>query len=262
MLDQITPIILTFNEEANIQRTLSSLAWAKEVLVIDSFSSDATLEICRKSSNVSVIQRKFDDFASQCNFALEQNISTDWVLSMDADYVISETLIKEIFNQKPDTKTKAYQISFDYLIDGKKLRASLYPPRVALYRKSSAYYLQDGHAHKVKIDGEFIENNTEDSIKRLKAKIQHDDRKPYTRWLNSQSKYAAQEVIKLNNSPWAELSIQDKMRKLGLAPLLVIPYTLFVRGLIFDGWIGLKYTSQRFIAEFMLQTARLKKLLA
>lgn len=260
MLDQITPIILTFNEEANIRRTLFSVAWAKEVLIIDSYSSDSTLDICAEKPNVRVIQRKFDSFASQCNFALEQSISTEWVLSMDADYVISENLIKEISKQKPDTEIKAYQISFDYLIDGKKLHASLYPPRVALYKKSSACYLQDGHAHKVRINGKSKEDSLDGSIQSLNERIQHDDRKPYARWLSSQSKYAAQEVIKLNDSPWVELSTQDKMRKLGVAPLLVIPYTLFARGLILDGWLGLKYTWQRFVAEHLLQTARLKKL--
>jgi len=260
MLDQITPIILTYNEEANIRRTLQSVRWAKKVLVVDSYSTDSTLEICAKHSNVQIVQRKFDDFANQCNFALEQDIKTEWVLSMDADYIISDGLCSEILSINPSPNTKAFQISFEYLIDGKKLRASLYPPRVALYRIKTAHYHQDGHAHKVMIEGENIEQSLSSPIERLNAKILHDDRKPYSRWLSSQSNYATQEANKLNNLSWKELSPQDISRKLGIAPILVIPYTLFVRGLILDGWLGLKYTYQRFIAEHMLQIARFKKL--
>jgi len=89
MLKQITPIILTFNEAPNIKRTLAALSWAERVLVIDSFSTDDTLEICASFDNVSVLQNHFENFAQQCNFALQQDIHTEWVLSMDADYIVT-----------------------------------------------------------------------------------------------------------------------------------------------------------------------------
>src|SRR4051812_43381171 len=91
----LSVIILTYNEAPNIGRTLERLAWAKEIVVIDSFSTDETLEIVGKFPRTRVIQRKFDTFADQCNFGLEQ-IHTDWVLSLDADYVLSSELIDEI----------------------------------------------------------------------------------------------------------------------------------------------------------------------
>ena len=249
MLNNITPIILTYNEQDNIERTLSALTWAKEVLIIDSFSTDNTLEICKRYSNVRVIQNAFENFAQQCNFALSQTLMTEWVLSMDADYVVTPDLINELSALVPANDITGYRISFEYLINGQALRGSLYPARVCLYRQKSAHYEHDGHAHRVSISGEVIS---------LSAKLQHDDRKPYSRWLSSQKKYAQQEVEKLSASSWAELSWPDRLRRLGIAPLIVLPYTLFIKGLDLNGKQGIEYARQRFIAELELQKARFK----
>jgi len=249
MLKDITPVVLSYNEEANLERTLAALSWANDVLVVDSFSDDASLEICEKFQNVRLIQRRFDDAASQCNFALEQNIQTEWVLSMDADYVVTKELDKEIGALQPPARIHGYEIGFTYLIEGQPLRGSLYPPRTCLYRRGSANYILDGHTQRVQIRGD---------VDKLKCKMLHDDRKPYSRWLHSQHRYAGLEAIKMRNTPWSKLSLQNKVRKLGLAPLLVVPYTLFAKALILDGIAGLRYTGQRFTAEMCLLKARLK----
>jgi len=219
------------------------------VLVIDSHSDDESLSICGEYKNVRVITRTFDNFANQCNFALTQVLHTPWVLSMDADYVVTGELVEELGQLVPDPGINGYRISFQYLIAGKPLRGSLYPARTALYRKDRASYIQDGHAHRVIIDG---------SIGQLSSTIQHDDRKPFKRWLRSQWQYALQEAQKLRIVPWDDLTVADKSRTLCLAPLIVIPYVLLIRGLILDGWPGLVYSGQRFIAELYLQLARLK----
>ena len=82
-LEQVTPLIITYNEEANIRRTLSKLTWANKILVVDSGSTDATLDIAKSSDKVEIIHRPFDDCASQWNFGLE-HVGTAWVLSLDA----------------------------------------------------------------------------------------------------------------------------------------------------------------------------------
>ena len=245
MLNNITPIILTFNEEDNLERTLSPLSWANEVLLIDSGSTDRTLEIAESFSNIRVIHNPFESFSQQCNFALQQDIQTDWVLSMDADYVVPQSLIEELQNLKPGD-ANGYQISFEYLIDGEALRGSLYPPRICLYRHQYARYRQDGHAHKVEVTGR---------IESLESKIQHDDRKPESRWLASQDKYARQEAQKLKSSRWGQLGFADKLRRLGIGPLLVLPYTLLIKGVILDGRPGWKYAMQRLTAEKKLWLA-------
>src|SRR5436190_22300776 len=78
MLDRITPLILTRDEEANIGRTLAQLAWAREVVVVDSLSTDNTIEIARRFANVRVIPRAFDRHDLQWSFGAAQ-IATPWV---------------------------------------------------------------------------------------------------------------------------------------------------------------------------------------
>ena len=72
MLDRITPLILTRDEEANIGRTLAQLAWAREVIVVDSMSTDATVAIARRFPNVRVVERPFDSHAAQWAFGVAQ----------------------------------------------------------------------------------------------------------------------------------------------------------------------------------------------
>src|SRR5215469_1156659 len=101
MIEDITPIVITFNEEANIARTLDRLTWARRIVVIDSGSTDATLEIIRSYPQVEVVHRPFDEFASQCNFGIAQ-VTTNWVLSLDADYELSDVLISELHRLHPE----------------------------------------------------------------------------------------------------------------------------------------------------------------
>ena len=249
MLDQITPIIATFNEAPNIARTLAALTWAKEVLVIDSYSDDDTIRLCSKFNNVRIIYNQYDGPTAQSNFGLAQDIQTPWVMSMDADYVVPIALKTEIAQLVPNGDVQGFEISFEYLINGLPLKGSLYPPRIALYRHQSAHYIQDGHTQRVVING---------LVQSLQNKMQHDDRKPYQRWLKSQRKYAYQEATKLAQTHWKNFSWADRLRYCGIAPLAIIPYTLFVKGLIFNGYRGLEYTWQRLVAECCLQSARLK----
>jgi glycosyltransferase involved in cell wall biosynthesis len=249
MLDQITPIIATYNEAANIERTLSALSWAEKILVIDSYSDDQTLAICATFNNVHVVQNRYEGPTEQSNFGLAQEIKTDWVLSMDADYVVTPALKDELAALTPNNDVKGFEIGFEYVINGQPLKGSLYPPRTSLYRHKSAHYERDGHTQRVKVDG---------LVLKLQQQMQHDDRKSYARWLASQRKYAAQEAKKLSETAWQNLSWPDRLRHLGVAPLAVIPYTLIIKGLALSGIAGLQYTWQRVIAEIYLQIARLQ----
>lgn len=246
MLEQITPVVLTRNEEANIGRTLARLAWARSVIVIDSFSTDSTLSIARSFPNVTIVQRAFDDFAGQLNFGLgNAPISTDWVLVLDADYVLTEDLIAELDRAHPEPDVAGYRCRFRYCIDGSPLRGSLYPPAIVLFRRSRGRYVNDGHAYRVRLNlGKVID---------LLAPIHHDDRKPITRWLASQRRYAAEEAGKLRSCTWSELGWADRCRKIPfLAPFLVLPYCLLVNGCILDGRPGCAYAAQRAVAEFLI----------
>jgi glycosyltransferase involved in cell wall biosynthesis len=242
-LDRITPLILTFNEAPNIRRTLEKLTWAKEIVIVDSFSTDETPDIVKSFPQARVIQRKFDTFASQCNFGLQQ-INTEWVLSLDADFILSDKLNCELQELKPASDVAGYRAKFIYCVRGRPLRASLYPPRTVLYRKALANYHDEGHGHRVQVEGKVIS---------LHGAILHDDRKPLERWFGEQIKYAEREAIYLIEAPNMELKFSDRIRaKIILAPFLIFFYTLLSKGLIFDGWSGWYYVIQRTLAEFML----------
>ena len=102
MLDQITPLILTLDEAPNIGRVLDRLSWAKDIVVVDSFSRDATTDIVRRYPNTRLFQRQFDLHANQWNFGLkETGITTAWVLALDADFVVPEELGAGIERPRP-----------------------------------------------------------------------------------------------------------------------------------------------------------------
>jgi glycosyltransferase involved in cell wall biosynthesis len=103
MLDDITPVILTYNEEQNLDRTLAALEWARDIVIVDSFSTDKTLEIAARFPSVRVFQRAFDIMAQQWTFATQQtNIDTDWILALDADYLLTSDFVDELRQLEPD----------------------------------------------------------------------------------------------------------------------------------------------------------------
>ncbi|MCX6278220.1 MAG: glycosyltransferase family 2 protein [Bacteroidetes bacterium] len=107
--------IIVRNEEKNILRCLRSVKpVADEIVVVDSMSTDQTADICR-SFGCRVFQRKFDGYGTQKQFAVNQ-ATNDWILSLDADEVISEELINELKSIFPSptyqlTNLPAYQLS-------------------------------------------------------------------------------------------------------------------------------------------------------
>lgn len=245
MLDQITPLILTYNEAPNIARAFAGVSWAKEIVVVDSFSDDETVEIARSVPKVRVIQRAFDCHRNQWEFGLkETGISTPWVLALDADYVVTSEFVAELEKLQPDPQTSGYRACFIYCINGKRLRSGIYPPVTVLYRRDSASYIQDGHTQRVAVEG---------TVKELRAPLLHDDRKSLRRWFNSQARYTELEARKLRAAERLELSRADQWRRWRVVvPPAMLLYCLIIRGGVFDGWQGFYYALQRTVAELML----------
>jgi glycosyltransferase involved in cell wall biosynthesis len=243
MLNKITPFIITYNEAPNIDRTLKCLTWAKSIVVIDSFSTDETLEILSSYPQVQVFQRKFDSFATQCNYGLGK-ISSEWVLSLDADYVLTDELIEEIKALPTESDVDSYSVGFKYCVFAKPLRGTLLPPRKVLYKREKAIYQDDGHAHRVWVEGK---------SKMLSGYIYHDDRKPLSRWLWAQDRYMVIEAKKLLETPVSELSWGDRLRRQKIiAPFIILIYCLILKGGLLDGWHGWYYAFQRMLAEILL----------
>ncbi len=241
--DTVTPLLITYNEIQNIERTLAKLDWARRIVVIDSGSTDGTLDVLARDARIEVVHRPFDSFAEQCNFGLT-HIRTDWVLSLDADYELSDAFVTELPGLQPTPDDTGYRAAFIYRIHGHPLRGTLYPPRAVLYRVDGARYENEGHGHRIRLQGR---------VSDLKGAIYHDDRKPLSRWLASQLKYAAREATHLLETPRERLGRVDRIRLMGWpAPILVLGYVLFAKGALLDGRAGWFHAFQRLLAEVLL----------
>src|SRR6185436_12276608 len=165
----------------NIERMLDRLDWARDVVVVDSFSTDETLEILARFPQVRIFQRTFDSFSKQCNFGLkETQIKTEWVLSLDADYLLTQELVDELNGLNPNQNVHGFRARFIYCINGRRIRSGIYPPVTVLFRRSDSTYDDDGHAHRIKVNG---------AVQELEFPILHDDRKSLARWFQSQLRY-------------------------------------------------------------------------
>jgi glycosyltransferase involved in cell wall biosynthesis len=250
----ITALILTYNEEANIARTLSRLDWLPEVVVLDSCSTDATCEIASRHANVRVVRNRFVTLAEQWNFGLERaGISTDWVLALDADYYLTDELIDELKKLDPGS-ADAFRAQFIYCVNGRPLRAGVYPPVTVLFRKAVTHVDQDGHCQRARVAG---------TVQELSGRIRHDDRKSLVRWLTSQAGYMRLEAEKLERAATSELAPIDRLRRLiVVAPPVVLLYCLIVRRGALDGWAGWSYALQRTAAEIILSLTLIERRLA
>lgn len=237
-------LLITKNEDVNIGRVLDKLTWLEKVVIIDSYSTDSTIDIINGYPNVEIVYRKFDTFAGQCNYGLSL-LDSNWVLSLDADYVLTDGFIAEtIANINNPGGAVAFYTKFEFLIFGRQLLSNNTTPRAVLFKKEAGSYFDDGHAHRLKIDG---------ATGNYKSRILHDDRKSLSRWLSSQDGYSLRESEKLLdlNNPGRN-SVLNKIRRTKiLSPFFVFFYCLFVRGLIFSGWAGWYYTMQRTMVEML-----------
>lgn len=245
LLERTGVLILTHNEAPNIARTLDAIAAFPEVVVLDSCSTDETANIVARYPRARVVKRAFDTHARQWNFGLTScGLEREWVLALDADYRVSGELVDEIARLAPSDTVGGYRVAFRYCILGRPLRGTLYPPVIALYRRESAIYIQNGHTQRVSVKGGILD---------LAHRIDHDDRKPLWAWLTAQQKYAKLEAEFLLGTPRNTLHRADRLRLMGWPmPILVFLYTLIAKGCILDGWAGWLYVLQRTVAETML----------
>ena len=244
-LETITPVILTYNEAPNIGRCLTRLDWAVDIVVVDSCSSDGTSDIASQFRNVRLFSHAFKDHASQWLYATRETaIATEWILTLDSDYIVPDDLVREFRTLDIEPDTAGYEVGFRYCVLGRPLPRSIYPPRIVLCRKDRANFYQDGHTQRLAVDG---------GVRRLRSSIDHDDRKSLTRWLAAQNAYARLEREKILSSKRGNLTGADRIRALGFAgPIAVLFHCLFIKGLILQGFCGWFYTYQRVMAELIL----------
>jgi glycosyltransferase involved in cell wall biosynthesis len=160
MTDQmpVSVLILTLNEEVNLQRCIEAVRWSDDIVVLDSHSTDGTVGLAGRLG-ARVYQRAFDDFASQRNDALDKiNFKHDWVLHLDADEVMTDELREEMNIAIRNRRYSAYRIAGKLIFNDKWLRYSgMYPVyQVRLGRKDLLRFRQAGHGQREAIDPDLV----------------------------------------------------------------------------------------------------------
>ncbi len=142
MKEKLSVIIITKNEEKNIVDCLESVKWVDEIVIVDAFSSDSTIEIAKRYTD-KVFQKEWLGFADQKSYALNL-ASNDWVLSLDADERVSEKLKIKLLNLLSDKSElnnfSGYKIKRDNYFLGKKINSCGWNKdyQLRLFKKSVA----------------------------------------------------------------------------------------------------------------------------
>lgn len=176
---KISGLIITYNEEKNINEVLDCFHYCDEIIIVDSFSTDKTIEIAKQNPKVKIHQQTFVDYTKQRNKALEL-ANNDWVLFLDADERTTPELEKEILATIRSKSPKdAYFFLRTFFVEKIKINFSgtQNDKNFRLFRKSKATYNSDKKVHETLIvDGEIgtLKNNllhySFDSYKAFKEK--------------------------------------------------------------------------------------------
>ena len=223
---KITATIITLNEERNIARAIESLRCADEILIVDSGSVDRTVELAQ-NLGARVIEAGWLGYAAQKNRAAEE-AANEWILSLDADEVLSEALEAEILSlKKAGPEFDAYTMPRLARYLGKWIHHSgWYPDRkVRLYRRGKAKWM-----------GDFVHESVvpHGTVGHLKSNILHftcDSLSEHLKTLDRYTTLAAQEVAARNLKP--------PLSKLIVDPPWTFCKTYFVQRGFLDGLEGL-----------------------
>ncbi len=189
----IAVIILTFNEEANIEAALDSVeGWASEVFVVDSYSTDRTVDIAlaHAKEGVKVIQHAFENYSAQWNWALKcLPVTQPWIFKLDADERATEAFRNEVGKRitDPDNKETAFIVHWRLIFMGRRLRFGGWYPNgtIRIWRKGQAYFQQRETAEHIVARGKISE---------IKNPIDHHDKKSLGYWIERHNRYSSMEA--------------------------------------------------------------------
>ncbi|MEK9154614.1 MAG: glycosyltransferase family 2 protein [Patescibacteria group bacterium] len=192
----LSVIILTYNEELNIENCLKNIVnWAEEIFIVDSYSADKTLKIAKKYE-AKIIQHSFENQAQQFNWALDNlEIKNDWILRLDADEYLTEELKNEIIGKLKNTADdiSGFYIKRRVYFMGRWIRHGGYYPiwLLRLFRKNKAkseLRAMDEHIVLLNGKGEKLKNDFID-----------DNKKDLTWWIEKHNNYASREAGEVMN---------------------------------------------------------------
>jgi glycosyltransferase involved in cell wall biosynthesis len=251
-------LIITFNEAKNLRRCLASLQWCDDILVVDSGSTDETLDVAA-SHGARILHHPFENFARQRNLGLDGGeFRNEWVLHLDADEVVTDEFVARLRQLTPPCDIDAYKIPSKTMLFGKWLRyAGMYPTyQVRLGHRDRLRFMQFGHGQREDLPPERVSIFDEPY---LHYTFSHGLRE----WLMKHLRYAEDEarVVVACRSKNFELVSADHRRRLKQAanrlPLTVRPIARFFyiyfgcRGFL-DGARGAFYALALAVYEGMI----------
>jgi glycosyltransferase involved in cell wall biosynthesis len=257
---KVSVLLIAYNEENNLPRFFDALTWCDDIILVDSFSSDRTVEIA-KERGARVLQRAFDNFANQRNYGVENgDPKHDWILHLDADEVVTLELSCALKSLSPTEGIHAYNVPSKTMLHGKWLQYSgMYPTyQVRLGHKKKLRFKQVGHGQR--------EDLNSDSIGKLNEPYLHYNfSHGLANWLQKHVKYAEDEakIVLRGRAPnQASLATRTSRRRTmkmfaNLLPPFTRPFLRFFyiyiwcRGFL-DGTQGILYAFLLTIYEGMI----------
>lgn len=214
-MNQLSVIILTYNEETNVEHTLESVKdWVGEIIIVDSFSTDRTLEICKKYTD-KIYQHPFENHGKQVNWALESIPFThDWIIQLDADEMVTPELSNELCQTLPTLSkeiTGLYAKRRVYFM-GRWIRHGDYYPiwLLRVFRLGKARNEEFEEDRVVLLEGEagYLKNDFIDY-----------NRKGLTFWTDKHNQWASNEMRDLLA---LQLNDENKVSKMTIRPSIFV----------------------------------------
>lgn len=269
LIRNISVIVLTKNEEAGIAITLENLRGFEEVVVVDSASTDKTLEICNQAG-VRIVEYKWDGaYPKKKQWSLQNaGVRNDWVLLLDADEYPTESLFEELSTLDATILRSdfgAFDLNLSYHFLGKELRhGHLVTKRSLTHRFRAAYpNVADLEAPGIReVEGHY-QPQTSYQVGRLRRRLVHNDKDSIASWFDRHNRYSDWEAYLLVN-PEARESIRNLRSTKGqlfdlvpMKPLVFFLYSYFFRFGFLDGREGFAYS---FALAFYYWQIRIKAL--
>jgi glycosyltransferase involved in cell wall biosynthesis len=261
---KFSALVLTLNEERHIEACLHSLAAAREIVMMDCGSTDATVSIASRQAGVRVVTRPFVSFADQRNSGLASSFSSgEWVLHLDADERVTPELAAELAALSPSEGVVAFNIASRTLLGGQPvLRASGFPVYQTRLTRAGSFQFEDvGHGQKA--------SASLGPLPRLRHPYDHYPfEKGPEEWRLRHERYAEKEAADLL-APSRTWSVREAVadpiarrqwlkhagRRLPFRPTLAWLYLMLLRGGVLDGPAGWEYCALRRRYEGMVQDA-------
>jgi len=226
--------IVACNEAANIRRTLESVTWADEVVVVDSGSADETVAICREFG-AKIFVEPWKGYGPQVNSAIDK-CTSPWVFSLDADEVIPPDLaaeIRELLAGQP--KYRAYNVRRSNLVFGRWMRhGGLYPdPKLRLLQQGATRWRENTEPHATPPWNE--------PIGILKADLQHYQYPTISAYIEHMDRYSTASIPLVLRRGKTSRSLLAFLGSVALNPIATFFYNYFFRLGFLDGREGLLF---------------------